>query len=362
MSHDDHHDPHVAHHFETAEQQTESSKLGMWVFLATEVLMFGGLFCAYSVYRANNPDIFLFGHQALDTKWGAINTVVLLASSFTMAWGVRAAQLGQKALLVTLLSLTLMGGLGFMVIKGIEYNSKWVKDLWVGQTNAFYQQGGTFTNTEELKKAAKYVSSHGDAHGDKDAHHDDGDHGDKPEGEYKDAEGKGGADDVHAEAEKAGPEKADPALAGDPTATLTARTNLPTSVVSANLPPGPPPGGVHDDLIDNPNPEVGDLETMIVGVGQIQAEHAGSHYPKFDELKPIDRDRAHIFFQIYFLMTGLHGLHVLVGMGLIGWITVKAAAGAFGPAYYTPVDVVGLYWHLVDLIWIFLFPLLYLIH
>ena len=68
------------------------------------------------------------------------------------------------------------------------------------------------------------------------------------------------------------------------------------------------------------------------------------------------------FFQIYFMMTGLHGLHVLIGMGLITWILIRALRGEFGPSYYTPVDLVGLYWHLVDLIWIFLFPLLYLIH
>ncbi|MEL7088146.1 MAG: cytochrome c oxidase subunit 3, partial [Planctomycetota bacterium] len=135
-AHDDHgHPEHLAHHFETSEQQMESGKLGMWVFLATEILMFGGLFCAYAVYRANNPDVFLFAHKALDTKWGAINTIVLLASSFTMAWGVRCAQLGQKKLLISMLALTLLGGFGFMAIKTVEYKSKWDHDLWVGGIN-----------------------------------------------------------------------------------------------------------------------------------------------------------------------------------------------------------------------------------
>src|SRR5438067_2741205 len=92
----DGHDPHLAHHFDTMEQQTESGKLGMWVFLATEILMFGGLFCAYSVYRHNHPEVFEWAHHALDRKWGAINTVVLLASSLTMAWGVRASQMGNN--------------------------------------------------------------------------------------------------------------------------------------------------------------------------------------------------------------------------------------------------------------------------
>src|SRR5947199_6455645 len=98
------HDPHLAHHFDSPEQQMESGKLGMWVFLATEILMFGGLFCAYSVYRHNHPEVFEWAHHALNRTWGAINTVVLLASSLTMAWGVRASQMGNnKALKVCLI-------------------------------------------------------------------------------------------------------------------------------------------------------------------------------------------------------------------------------------------------------------------
>ncbi len=162
--HDDHaghghgdHPAYLAHHFETPEQQMESSKLGMWVFLATEILMFGGLFCAYAVYRANNPDVFLFAHKALDTFWGAVNTAVLLASSFTMAWGVRAAQLGQKGLLVVLLCFTLLGGMGFMTIKTIEYKGKWDHKLWVGGGNAFYQQNWNITDDDRAKRSAEYI-------------------------------------------------------------------------------------------------------------------------------------------------------------------------------------------------------------
>jgi heme/copper-type cytochrome/quinol oxidase subunit 3 len=80
------------------------------------------------------------------------------------------------------------------------------------------------------------------------------------------------------------------------------------------------------------------------------------------QLSALDQERISTFFSVYFMMTGLHGFHVLVGMGLISWILIRARAGVFGPTYFTPVDIVGLYWHLVDLIWIFLFPLLYLIH
>ena len=90
----------LAHHFDTPQQQFESGKLGMWLFLATEILLFGGLFCAYAVYRANHPEIFIYAHQFLDKTLGGINTIVLICSSLTMAWAVRAAQLGQRRLLV----------------------------------------------------------------------------------------------------------------------------------------------------------------------------------------------------------------------------------------------------------------------
>ncbi|HSO22524.1 MAG TPA: hypothetical protein VLT81_06430, partial [Chondromyces sp.] len=85
----------VDHHFQNADQQYQSAKLGMWLFLATEILFFGGLFCAYAVYRANHPEIFVFGHHFLDKNLGALNTVILICSSFTIAWAVRAAQLRQ---------------------------------------------------------------------------------------------------------------------------------------------------------------------------------------------------------------------------------------------------------------------------
>ena len=95
--------PHLQHHFDTAEQQFDAGKLGMWLFLATEILLFGGLFCAYAVYRANHPEIFLYAHQFLDKSLGGTNTVILLCSSLTMAWAVRASQLGQRKLLIGLL-------------------------------------------------------------------------------------------------------------------------------------------------------------------------------------------------------------------------------------------------------------------
>src|SRR5579864_4025243 len=103
------HDPHLAHHFDTPEQQYASAKLGMWIFLGTEILMFGGLFCAYSVYRHNHSDVFAFAHQFLDKWLGAVNTLVLITSSLTMAWAVRSSQLGNQPSLRWLMALTILG-------------------------------------------------------------------------------------------------------------------------------------------------------------------------------------------------------------------------------------------------------------
>src|SRR3954468_579598 len=136
-AHGNGHDPHLAHHFDTPEQQMASGKLGMWVFLATEILMFGGLFCAYSVYRHNHPDVFELAHQSLDKPLGAINTVVLISSSLTMAWGVRLAQLGKQRGLIICLILTILGGYLFMGIKAIEYKAKWEHHLGLGPTNRY---------------------------------------------------------------------------------------------------------------------------------------------------------------------------------------------------------------------------------
>lgn len=347
-SHDDHpaHPAHLAHHFDTSDQQFDTAKMGMWVFLATEILMFGGLFCAYAIYRGNNPDMFMFAHKALDTNWGAINTVFLLASSFTMAWGVRAAQLGQKGLLVGLLGLTLLGGAGFMVIKTIEYKGKYSHDLWVSQANAFHpnHEGDPSHAIEYIeKKAHGGDKGHGGEHG-KDEH-------------AHPAEDHSGED--HPEGEHAEPQHPEPALVEDhqeeaPATLMVAWPPKPADVTNTPA-PGRRSVGVATEFAAEYQPPT--LEQQLG-----KPDNLGHSYPRHDELTPLERQRTHVFFQIYFLMTGLHGIHVLIGMGLIAWIMIRAIGGAFGPAYFTPVDLVGLYWHLVDLIWIFLFPLLYLIH
>ena len=277
----DHHEhpPYLQHHFETAGQQFDAGKLGIWLFLATEILLFGGLFVAYAIYRANHPEIFLYAHQYLDKVLGGTNTVILLCSSLTMAWAVRAAQLGQRKLLILLLALTILGGFGFMGIKYVEYKAKWEHGLLPG------------------KHFAPHEESHGEA----------------------------------------------PAPAAD-----KAPSAPPAAI---QLPGAKGPLVVERSRIaDSATGPTGTLSTPEAEAAAADRVHLGQ--------RP---SNVQIFFSIYFLMTGLHGIHVLLGIGLITWILVRSVRGDFGPEYFTPVDFVGLYWHLVDVVWIFLFPLLYLI-
>jgi cytochrome c oxidase subunit 3 len=307
MAHSDGHPDHLQHHFDTPEQQFDSGKLGMWLFLATEILLFGGLFCAYAVYRANHPEVFIWGHEFLDKRLGGINTVILLCSSLTMAWSVRAAQLGQRKLLVLLLSLTLLGGFGFMGIKYVEYKAKWEHGLlWAGA----FGYGAPEEGHGEEQGGAKAVVP-----------------------EEPGVEGEAvveGAGQTGEEATVPGGPPGEAAPADEPATEsqvfVPERTTIP--------PPAAAPAG------------------RAVETTQGETHDAHAEAPQ----------NAQTFFTIYFMMTGLHGLHVIAGLLAIAWVLRKALRGAFGPSYFTPVDLVGLYWHLVDLIWIFLFPLLYLIH
>ena len=414
-SHGDHHDPNLAHHFDSMEQQFESGKLGMWVFLATEILMFGGLFCAYAIYRGNNPDIFLFAHQALNTEMGAINTAVLLASSFTMAVGVKAASEGRNTLLFAMLVVTFLGGVGFMTIKSMEYVEKYDHGLFPGTWNAFYTTDAGFESADAKAEQESHTIEYIEKKHDKAGH--GGGHGEGHSGGHAEDHGAGhaephgnpvpqNADDMRDSDETELPGTP----AGEGTSPLTAahgdnasspQPEVPTTVdhtTEASIDGTPPPaagGGEVTAAAPSPGssawppvpadhmaltapvnlapqvneaylapaPRVGPVEGLVVGGSKLQAaETAGPKYPGFANLSPLDQERTHIFFQIYFVMTGLHGLHVLIGMGLIFWVGVATLKYGFGPSYYAPVDIVGLYWHLVDLIWIFLFPLLYLIH
>ena len=203
-----------AHHFKSAFHEFDSCKVGMWLFLLQEVLFFAPLFVAYAIFRILYPEAFLEASLLLNWKLGALNTAVLITSSYTMALGVNAAQRGLRDKTVLYLSLTIIFACVFLVVKYFEYTHK-----------------------------------------------------------------------------------------------------------------------IHDGILP-------------AGI-----------YTFTDTVHP----KTPIFFSIYFMMTGLHGLHVIIGIGILLWILMRARKNEFGPEYFTPVELIGLYWHFVDLVWIYLFPLLYLI-
>lgn len=290
--------PFLAHHFDTPLQQFESGKLGMWVFLATEVLFFGALFVMYAILRFKDPQVFSYAAGYLDTILGGINTCVLILSSLTMAVGVRAAQTNKKGLLSVCLALTLAGAIGFLVIKYFEYSHKFHLNLKWGQS--FYQP------VSESEAATVKV------------------------------EPKPVENPVLAIAAP------DPSAGAAPTALV----QLPPADATAIAAPKSGPSGVAST-------------TMV------EASAEGVHVSHREEPHLLDPEmpaNTHRFFAIYYLMTGLHGIHVLIGVGVIGWLLWGSLKGRYGSDYYTPVDLVGLYWHVVDLVWIFLFPLFYLIH
>ena len=315
QGHDEHHSPHLAHHFASPQQQSYSGKLGMWLFLVQEVLFFSGLFCAYAVYRANHPEIFVYAHYYLDTTMGAINTAVLIFSSFTMALAVRAAQKSQQGTLVVCLILTILCAFTFMGIKYVEYSHKW-KDglLWGHHYDPAYPppvdgHGG------------EHGTAHGEAEDDAHAEHaaesTDGDH----------------AADTETEADE---NAAKPENEASETSSEAPDANIPITPATATGTQLPKPG-------------VATTETVAV---------AG---PLARPAEPSPKN-VQIFFGIYFMMTGLHGIHVVAGIIVLVWLLRRSIRGDFSSEYNAPVDLVGLYWHLVDLVWIYLFPLLYLIH
>ena len=202
------------HQFDDAAQQYEASALGMWVFLVTEIMFFGGLFTAYVAYRSAYPGAFGAASDHLDLTLGAINTAVLIGSSLTMALAVHSSQVGKRGRLTIFLLLTMLLGSVFLGIKAVEYADKFHHGLVPGPHFTF-----------------------------------------------------------------AGPE----------------------------------------------------------------ANH------------------AQLFFSLYFAMTGLHAVHMIIGLGVLAVLVLQARKGRFGTRYHTPIELAGLYWHFVDIVWIFLFPLLYLI-
>jgi cytochrome c oxidase subunit 3 len=310
------HDPHLAHHYATPRQQFESGKLGMWIFLATEILMFGGLFGAYSVYRSNHPEIFVYAHQYLNKTLGGVNTLILICSSLTMAWGVRAAQLNQKRTLVICLILTLLGACGFLGVKYVEYKDKWEHGLLWGK---YYHPA----HEEHAAPASRPLEPHGTTA-------------------------------VTGGSPPAG------LIAPQPPAGVAVRAGFepPESAMSPATQANSTAGAAPATASAPADPDAPRIRPAAVGPRGL----ALSALPPEKHHGPRDEPaNVRIFFSVYFLMTGLHGFHVLVGMGLITWILLRAMKRQFSSHYFAPVDLVGLYWHLVDLIWIFLFPLLYLI-
>lgn len=353
--HEHEHPSWLAHHFDDAEQQFDAGKLGMWLFLVTEVLFFSGMFCAYALYRSSNPAIYEFASQFLNAKLGAINTGVLLFSSLTMAWAVRAAQLSQHRTLISMLAMTLSCAAIFLGVKVVEYSHKWSIGLlpgkhYITQGTGYHSEApylvylcvpaaiclllffvwyfitlvksdsvqrqisgpllvaalcffggvglGSYLEWLEEKEHHAHTTQHADA-----GH---GDHG-------------------HAHADSSRAIESVPAMAA--TMKSVVLTSVSTSV-----------GQSHADQV-------------FVDPNRVRIDH-----PEVNQ-----RSKAGIFFGIYYCMTGVHAVHILGGMLVITWLIVKAARKEFHSKYFGPVDNVGLYWHLVDFIWIYLFPLLYLI-
>jgi cytochrome c oxidase subunit III len=230
--------------FETLEQQKETSTLGMWIFLMTEVLFFGGLFMTYTINRHAYSAAFGMGGNTLDLKLGGLNTVILIMSSLTMAMSVWAAQVGKKKQVTAFLIATLILGTAFLGVKAIEYKQKYDHHLI--------------------------------------------------------------------------------------------------------------PGRSFDISFCVNNPAACGLTASGLAAEKKEIEEAFARDPELNS-------HAQLYFSLYFGMTGLHALHMVIGAGLLVWLIIESLTQRYGPGYNTPVEVTGLYWHFVDIVWIYLFPLLYLI-
>ncbi len=297
MAHDthDHHAPGLQHQFEDMGQQEESVAIGMWMFLAQEIMFFGGLFTAYLVFRWRFPLAFAEASNHLDAFWGGLNTLVLIVSSLTMALTVFYAQRGNRNMQVLLIVLTMLFGTVFLGVKVIEYTDKYNNGLvpvtgWnkkVKEGEAQPHAKSNFVLPFEVRAEAAAAS--------------DDEHKPyvNPRGEFQWNYGKAVLD-YAMEKEKGG------------AVYLTADERV----------------GYFSNGVFDPN--------------------------KY-------RDKIRMFYYIYFVMTGLHALHMIIGLGIMAWLLWKAWRFSFSADYYSPVEMSGLYWHFVDIVWIFLFPLLYLL-
>ena len=429
-AHDDHGDGHahqsrfIQHHYDDAQHQFDSGKFGIWLFLAQEVLFFSALFVAYVLYRVHHPEIYSYAHKWLDVKFGAINTAVLIFSSLTAAWAVRAAQLNQRKLLIGCLATTIVCAFTFLGIKYIEYSHKWHEQILFGRYfDPCVSPGGEELLTKKNKCAGSKDSVVYDAAAEKatagcfevskidldpqtpgiqaDCQVDEVkiseqggkevDGAKRPITERCDDElvdllqkTRGGehADVAEGEATKKDVQKYPcwrPAYQPDVCADLTTVDQRVNRSIGAR-----PQAGIlveygdHEEREDvkivatckapapvaKPADALADTTNVPVeGQKAIQPVHELTTHEEH-ELESLGPPPEHtsMFFTIYFAMTGLHGIHVFVGILVFIWLLFRAIRGDFTPDYFGPVDFSALYWHIVDLIWIFLFPLLYLIH
>jgi cytochrome c oxidase subunit 3 len=327
--------PFLAHHFDSPRHQFESGKLGIWLFLVTEVLFFGGLFCAYAIYRSLHPEIFVWAHYYLDTFWGAVNTGVLIVSSLTAAWAVRNAQLGEQKKLIINIIVTIALACCFLVVKYVEYSHKFHDNVLPGRH---------FNPTYEAWELESYKKAHGEHAGPELGHG-------APSPAGSPVAGSPVAGSPVAGSPVAGSPVAGSPVAGSPVAgSPVAGSPVAGSPVAGSPVAGSPvaPGAVAAAATATAQPLPGQ-----------PAPGAAKQPPPGAPERP---HHVSVFFSIYFFMTGLHGVHVVAGIITWLWILRRAVRGEFGPKHFGAVDYAALYWHLVDLIWIYLFPLLYLIH
>lgn len=355
--HDEHHEPFLAHHFESWQQQFDAGKLGVWAFLVQEVLFFSGLFCAYSIYRALHPEVFEYADQFLSVPHGAFNTVVLLFSSLTMAWGVRCAMLGQRTGLILCIGITLFCAALFLGVKAYEYSEKYHAQLiWAGADPLTTSPSGVLgagghvveldpKNRAEGEQLEERLSS-----------------------TLHTLEIAMVVVGVLALAAAAGVYFAIPARIG--LAVTLGSIALSAFAIAVGAVASM---GIHHWAHESGHAESADSAAEAAHLAAAEGEPPVHSAPpgtaelvdsakgasvKAELSRP---QRLGTFFGIYYAMTGVHALHILGGMVVLTWLLARAVKGHFTPNYFGPVDYVGLYWHLVDLVWIYLFPLLYLI-
>jgi len=301
------HEPGLQHQFEDMGQQEESVSLGMWMFLVQEIMFFGGLFTAYLVFRSKYPMAFAAGSNHLDAFWGGLNTIVLIVSSLTMALTVYYAQRGNRNLQVILILLTMFFGTVFLGVKAIEYTGK-------------YNEGIVpVTGLNKKTTDEDYAGEH--------------------------------------------------ALKLPLETGVSAAEAVPSAAVSSTASVEKPCWEVdHGAPIPhraNPRGEFQWSDCSLAKMAQKENFLTDAEKIGYFSNGQIDankfRDKVRIFYYIYFVMTGLHALHMIVGLGLMTWLLWTAFRGYYSAAYYMPVEMSGLYWHFVDIVWIFLFPLLYLL-